>query len=110
MDRISQLKQDAEDLINQGLNLASTSAGAISDELYNHSQTVQSILNNILGSTGVVSEEQLNSLDEALRIQKLKLLAFRSEETKKKFLTYGGIALIFIAGIWYLASAKSISE
>jgi acetolactate synthase small subunit len=75
---IDNLVSEANLLIEEGKSLATKTT----DGIYQKSQYLQGILNDILSTTGVVTQEQLNSLDEQLRLQKIDILKYKSERTK----------------------------
>jgi hypothetical protein len=107
------INQDIQNLIRQaGVVLNDTLASSVKlgerakDELYSNSQSIQEKIDKFLSTNGVLTQQELNELEEAIRIQKLKLLYFKSQKTKKRFLIIGGSAILLVAGVWYLTTLK----
>jgi formate dehydrogenase maturation protein FdhE len=71
-------------------------------EFIERSESIQQLLNAILSKGGVVTQEQLDALDEQLKQTKVKLLESEAQKTKRKYTiilasTIGLIAIISIA-------------
>lgn len=106
--------QDIQDIIRaaaaiaqQGINAASNTTSSIGDEIRENSSTIQSIINGFLSNIGIVTDEQLNQLDEQLKLQKFKLLQLQTEKTKKRFIIYSSIAIVVFGTLWYLSIRKN---
>jgi hypothetical protein len=85
---------------------SSTLGTAIKTELYASTDKIQAMLNNLLSKGGVISQEQVNSLDEELRLAKLNMLKAQSESSTKKFAIYVGLGVAVFGILWYLTKAK----
>jgi len=106
--------QDIQDIIRaaaaiaqQGINAASNTTTSIGDEIRDNSSTIQAIINGFLSNVGIVTSEQLNQLDEKIKLQKLKLLQLQTEKTKKRFVIYSSIAIVVFGTLWYLSIRKN---
>jgi hypothetical protein len=106
--------QDIQDIIRaaaaiaqQGINAASNTTTSIGDEIRQNSSTIQAIINGLLSNVGIVTDEQLNQLDEQMKLQKLKLLQLQTEKTKKKFIIYSSIVIAVFGTLWYLSIRKN---
>ena len=74
---------------------------AIKSEFIERSDSIQELLNGILSSTGVVTQEQLDVLDEQLKDTKVKMLESEAQKTKRKYtiIAVSTIGLIAIVGL-----------
>jgi hypothetical protein len=59
-----------------------------------------------LGNIGIVTEKQLDEIDEQLRIQKEKLLSEESKKTKRNLITYSVLGIATIGLLWFLTKKK----
>lgn len=105
--------QDIQNLIRQaGVILNDTMDSSVNlgekakDELYSNSQFIQEKIDKFLSTNGLLTEQEYNELQQALRIQKFKLLYYKSEKTKKNAVIIVGSVLILLAGVWYLTTLK----
>ena len=105
-----------QDIIAQGMgvimsiqnatkNNISTS-DAIKQQLYQNSTNIQNLINGILSKTGVVTQSEVDALDEEVRIAKLKLLEAEAKSATTKYVLYviGGLAVV--GAIWYFTYKK----
>jgi hypothetical protein len=105
-----------QDLISQGVgviisiqnankNNISTS-DAIKQQLYQNSTNIQNLINGILSKNGIITQGELDALDEEVRIAKLKLLEAEAKSSRMKYAFYvvGGLAVI--GTIWYFTYKK----
>jgi hypothetical protein len=105
-----------QDLISQGVgvivsvqnatkNNISTS-DSIKQQLYQNSTNIQNLINKILEKGGVVTQKELDSLDEEVRLTKLKLLEAEARNSRTKYALYvvGGLAIV--GAIWYFTYKK----
>jgi len=108
-------EQQVTDLINEAKNLVATTSQEASnsnigetlkDELYNSSEAIQTLLNGLLQSNNIITDQQINDLDEQIRLAKSKLLDVESKESMKKIVTYGVISLLSFGILWYLTMDK----
>ena len=79
---------------------------AVKYELMNNSEQLQNMLNAILSNAGTVTQEQLDALDEQLRLQKMKLLELKSQKTKKKYAYILGATIFGIGLLWFYVVKK----
>jgi hypothetical protein len=107
--------EQVTDLINEAKNLVvSTSQEAsnsnigdtLKDELYNSSEAIQTLLNGLLQSNNIITDQQLSELDEQIRLAKSKLLDAESKKSMKKIAIYGAITLLSFGFLWYLTKSK----
>ena len=85
---------------------SSTLGNTIKTKLYASTSKIQAMLNDLLSKGGVISQEQVNSLDEELRLAKLNVLKAQSESSTKKFAIYVGVGVAVFGILWYLTKAK----
>jgi len=90
---------------NATKNNISTS-DAIKQQLYQNSTNIQNLINGLLSKTGVVTQNEVDALDEEIRIAKLKLLEAESRSATTKYAMYviGGLAVV--GAIWYFTYKK----
>lgn len=100
---ITQTGSIIKDTIDRANN-SSTSQALKEELLYNASQ-LQNFVNLLASGTGVATEEQLNQLDEQLRLQQVKLLTLQAEQTKRRF-TYIVIGTVVLIGILFYITRK----
>jgi hypothetical protein len=105
-----------QDIIAQGVgvvisiqnatkNNISTS-DAIKQQLYQNSTNIQNLINGLLSKTGVVTQSEVDTLDEEIRMAKLKLLEAEAKSATTKYALYviGGLAIVGV--IWYFTYKK----
>jgi hypothetical protein len=105
-----------QDIIAQGVgvivsiqnatkNNISTS-DAIKQQLYQNSTNIQNLINKMLSKTGVVTQNEVDALDEEVRMAKLKLLEAEAKSATTKYALYviGGLAVV--GAIWYFTYKK----
>jgi hypothetical protein len=105
-----------QDIIAQGVgvivsiqnatkNNISTS-DAIKQQLYQNSANIQNLINGILSKSGVVTQSEVDALDEEVRMAKLKLLEAEAKSATTKYALYvvGGLAVV--GAIWYFTYKK----
>jgi len=90
---------------NATKNNISTS-DAIKQQLYQNSTNIQNLINGILSKSGVVTQSEVDALDEEVRLAKLKLLEAESKSATTRYALYvvGGLAVI--GAIWYFTYKK----
>ena len=105
-------KKQVEDLINISVSavqnaLTKTKNSKFSEELkqeiYSSTDDIQSIVNDILKSNGVLSESQYNELYDKVSALKFKTLEEENKNNFKKLGTYFAIGLVVIGSLWYLS-------
>jgi hypothetical protein len=77
----------------------------VKDALLSSSKEIQNILNSVLDSSGVLSEDQYNRLDEQMRIAKKNMLEAENLEATKKFAIYATFVVV-LCGVVYFISKK----
>jgi sensor domain CHASE-containing protein len=105
-----------QDLIAQGVgvvvsvqnatkNNISTSE-AVKQQLYQNSTNIQNLINKILEKGGIATKNELDTLDEEVRLTKLKLLQEEAKNSRTKYAYYviGGLAVV--GAIWYFTYKK----
>jgi hypothetical protein len=76
------------------------------DEIAAQSEAIQSGINKLLGNIGIVTQKQLDEIDEKLRLQKEKLLSEESKKTKRNLITYSVLGIATIGLLWFLTKKK----
>jgi hypothetical protein len=103
-DQITELLYQAKDMVDLTSKKASDLkiGDTIKEELYNSSNGIQSILNNIFSTQGIATDQQLNDLDEQMRLAKMRLLDAQSKMNIQKMIIYSGVGVIAFGILWYL--------
>lgn len=111
-------KEKAEQLIKDALSVAkqagdkaaSSDIGRkVADAFNKYSTTIQEKVDEILAKRGLVTQEQLDSLDEEVRKAKMKLLEEKSKNTLMKYGVFLGVVVLTFAGLW-LITKKNTNE
>jgi hypothetical protein len=105
-----------QDIIAQGVGVVMgiqnatknniSTSDAVKQQLYQNATKIQKLINGLLSKTGVVTQNEVDALDEEIRIAKLKLLEAESRSATTKYALYviGGLAVVGI--IWYFTYKK----
>jgi polyhydroxyalkanoate synthesis regulator phasin len=104
-------KEKIEELIKKALE-TSKSAGEkaassdittkIADTLTENSDKIQSIVNNLLQKKGLITQQELDSLDELVKQTKLKMLQEDSIRSISKYGLYIAIVLFAFGTLWLI--------
>lgn len=106
-EQISSVLLAAEEMIRQAR--ASASSGqrtSLQDSIYQYSKEIQATLNTLLSKTGVITDEEINKLDEQVRLAKKQLEFQKAEQTKKKVLIAGGLLVLGFGALWFITKNK----
>ena len=90
---------------NATKNNISTS-DAIKQQLYQNSNNIQNLINGIMKKNGIVTQSELDALDEEIRLTKLKLLEAEASSSKRKYALYVVGVLAAVGAIWYFTYKK----
>lgn len=104
LDQISEyLKQASAQATQTSQQVSDMKIGdKVVNEIYNQTDKIQSFINGLLTKSGVITQEEINQLDEQLRIQKERLLEAESEQTKRNLILYGSLGLVSIGFLWFV--------
>lgn len=106
-DKISQFLKDAEKALAKAkLDISNTDDKAIKDSLYQYTDEAQSLLNKLLSKTGIITDQEINELDEQLRNTKKKIELEKAEQTKRKFYIITAIVVVAFVGLWFITKKK----
>ena len=109
-----------QDIIAQGIGVVMSiqnatknnisTSDAIKQQLYQNSTNIQNLINKMLSKTGVVTQNEVDALDEEVRMAKLKLLEAEAKSATTKYALYviGGLAVV--GAIWYFTYKKTKNE
>ena len=102
------LIQTAQDVVTNATNKASSGniGASIRDGLINSATSIQNILNNVFKNNGLITQEQVNSLDEQVKLAKVQLLQAESQKTTLSLGLYIGIGIAIIGTLWYFTSKE----
>jgi hypothetical protein len=105
----SNLLAEAQAIVTNTLNRANQSdiGGSIKDGLINSADNIQSILNKVLKNNGLITNEQVNQLDEEIKMAKLKLLEAKSKSTITNLAMYVGIGVVVLGVLWFFTSKEN---
>ena len=102
------LLQDAQNVVNSATNKATNGniGASIRDGLVNSASSIQNILNDVFKNNGLVTQEQVNALDEQVKLAKVQLLQAESQKTTLSLALYIGIGIAIIGTLWYFTSKE----
>ena len=108
LDQISEYLRKAAEQAGQVTQEASDKkiGEKVLDEIAAQSESIQSAINKFLGNVGLVTQEEIDKIDEQLRHQKEKLLSEQSKKTKRNLITYYIIGIATIGLLWFLTKKK----
>jgi hypothetical protein len=108
LDQISEYLRKAAEQAGQVTQEASDKkiGEKVLDEIAAQSESIQSAINKFLGNVGLVTQEEIDKIDEQLRLQKEKLLSEQSKKTKRNLITYSIIGIATIGLLWFLTKKK----
>lgn len=105
-----------QDIIAQGLGVVMSiqnatknnisTSDAIKQQLYQNSTNIQNLINSILTKSGVVTQSEVDALDEEVRMAKLKLLEAEAKSATTKYALYVIGGLVVVGVIWYFTYKK----
>lgn len=79
---------------------------AIKEQLYQNSTNIQSLINRIMTKNGIVTQNELDALDEEIRQSKLKLLESEASSSRMKYALYVVGVLAIVGTAWYFTYKK----
>ena len=108
-DTLQQLIQAGVQIAAYSTNVANSGASTadtLKNQLYANAAKIQSLINNILGKGGVVTQDEVNALDEQIRIAKLKALEAEAKMSTNKYAIYVIAGLTVVGIVWYYTYKK----
>ena len=106
-EEITTLINSVKDLISKAQSQAQSVSWVqqITDSIYANTELLQGMLNNLLSKQGVITQNELDALDEQIRATKENVLKTESYQSSKNFaiMVASGIALIGL--VWYINKA-----
>lgn len=94
-DKISQFLKDAEKAIAKAkIDILNINDDAIKDSLYQYTNETQLLVNKLFSKIGIITDQEINELDEQLRNTKKKIELEKIEQTKRKI--YISVALVVV--------------
>lgn len=106
-------KKDIEDAIvrayeaiKSAKDKASTSDTNIGDTLAKYSDQLQGFVNTFLSKRGAITQQQLDELDEQVRLTKLKTLEAESKNTFVKYGIFISVAFVAFGALWLITREK----
>jgi len=95
----------AYDFLKQSKN--KTASSDIGTTFTQYSDEVQKFIDKVLAKRGVITQTELDAIDEQIRQAKKKML---EDEAKKTYVKYGvglAVVLIVVGGLWLVTKKKS---
>jgi hypothetical protein len=102
-------------LIASGIEVASSANKAgdssfgttLKNDLYSSANKIQNTINSFLQKSGIITEDEVNSLEEEIRLAKLKLLEAESRQSAYRYTLYvfGGLTVLGL--LWYFTKEKT---
>jgi hypothetical protein len=108
LDQISEYLRKAAEQASQSTQQVSDKklGEKVLDEIAAQSEAIQSGINKLLGKTGVITQEELDAIDEQIRKQKENILKAESKKTQRNLITYSLLAIGTIGLLWFLTKKK----
>lgn len=108
IEQISEYLRKAAEQASQSTQQASDKklGERVLEEISAQSEAIQSAINKLLGKTGVITQQELDAIDEQIRKQKEKLLEAESTKTKRNLILYSALAVGTIGVLWFLTKKK----
>lgn len=78
----------------------------VEDALYTYTNQAQELLNALLSKTGIITDQEINELDEQLRKAKREIELSKAEQTKRKFYITTAIVVAAFVGLWLITKKK----
>lgn len=110
------LSDTLQSLIATGVQIAAyskqtadtnTSASeTLKNQLYANSSKIQALINSILQKGGIITADEVNALDEQIRISKLKVLEAEAKSSTRKYAMYVILGLAAVGAVWYYTYKK----
>lgn len=110
------LSDTLQSLIASGVQIAAYSkktadsnlsaSETLKNQLYANAGKIQSLINNILEKGGIITEDEVNELDEQIRLSKLKVLEAEAKSSTTKYAIYVLLGLAAVGTIWYFTYKK----
>ena len=91
---------------NNVANSSATTATTLKNELYANSTKIQSLINSVLEKGGIVTQDEVNALDEQIRTAKLKALQAEAQSSTTKYAMYVIAGLAVVGIVWYYTYKK----
>lgn len=79
----------------------------IKDKIFASTSLIQESINSILSKGGIITQKEVDELDEKVRKAKLETLAANSNSSLKKFGTYIIVGVLVFGSLWYLSNRKN---
>lgn len=108
-EQIEKLLRQAQEAILQAKSDASeaVSGTSLKDKIYEYTDEAQVLLNKLLSKAGVVSSEEINQLDEQLRLAKKNIELARAERSKRRLIVTGVVIVLAFAALWAISKNKN---
>jgi hypothetical protein len=96
--------QDAQNILaNLSAQVSGQNIGGqFKEGLIASSNSIQSILNNVFTNNGVITKEQVNQLDEEIRLAKFKLLQSQSQKSILNLSLFVGGLVVAVGVLWFI--------
>lgn len=100
----STILQDAQNIVaNITAQVNNQNIGTqLKDGLVASSNSIQAILNGVLLNNGVITKEQVNQLDEQIRVAKFQLLQSQSQKSVLNLSLFIGGLVVAVGVLWFI--------
>ena len=78
----------------------------VKEEIYANTSVIQSMVDKLVSKTGLVTQEEVNALDEQIRQAKQKLLEAQANRNKRNLFLIVGGAIAVITLLWFITKEK----
>lgn len=106
-EKISKFLEEAKKSLEQAnKDIASADTKSLKDSLYSYTDEAQSMLNNLLSKSGVITDEEINQLDEQLRLSKKEIELAKAKQSQNKFIITTTVVVLAFVALWYITKKK----
>lgn len=102
--KISIFLEDAKRVLDKASSDIKSSG--VEEGLYQYTNQAQALLNKLLTKTGLITDQEINELDEQLRKSKREIELSKAEQTKRKFITTTALVVAAFIGLWFITKKK----
>jgi subtilase family serine protease len=105
---IQKLLTDAQQVVaNSQKQVSNANLGTtLKSDLSSSVNGIQSVLNDIFLNNGLITNDQVNQLDQQMRDAKLKLLQAQNQSNKTMLATYAAVGILIVGALWYISKNK----
>ena len=98
--------QEASDVAKGLVEKSGTVTEKISDAIIKNSNSIQGMLDKLLQKRGVITQKELDELDEKVKEAKMTYLKTESKEAVKRTILFVSVAVVAFGALWFFTRKK----